>query len=130
METPKPQESTHIKTAPFDVETMIEMSTPATEVVKTFNSKLVENVGAYQKEWFGFFSQRWMENVTLPLKLATCRSLPEVQEVYAGYWKRAVEQYKAEFSHVIDAAQHKPLTSESDEKPSGRNPAPLNVSRH
>jgi hypothetical protein len=131
METPKTQESTHIKTAPFDVETMIEMSTPATEVVKTFNSKLVENVGAYQKEWFGFFSQRWMENVTLPLKLATCRSLPEVQEVYAGYWKRAAEQYGAEFSHVIEAAQHKPITPEPAEKPLGRQPAfAPSISRH
>jgi hypothetical protein len=128
----KAQEGTHIKTAPFDVETMIEMSTPATEVVKTFNSKLVENVGAYQKEWFGFFSQRWMENVTLPLKLATCHSLPEVQEVYAGYWKRAAEQYGAEFSHVIEAAQHKPITSpEPAEKPLARQPAfAPSVSKH
>lgn len=123
METQKGNENPHIPTAPFDVETMIEMSTPATEVVKTFNSKLVENVGAYQKEWFGFFSQRWMENMTLPLKLATCHSLPEVQQVYTAYWKRATEQYSAEISHVVEAAQQKPLTSEPAIETAGRRPS-------
>lgn len=113
METPKSADANHIQTAPFDVETMIEMSTPATEVVKTFNSKIVENVSACQKEWFGFFSQRWMESMTLPLKLATCKSFPEVQQVYASYWKRAAEQYGAEFSHVVEAAQHKTEAAET-----------------
>ena len=115
METSKTNEHPHVPTAPFDVETILEMSSPATEVVKTFNSKLVENVGAYQKEWFGFFSQRWIENITLPLKLATCHSVPEVQQVYAAYWTRATEQYGTEFSHIVEAAQHKPFTPEPAE---------------
>ncbi|MEQ1696512.1 MAG: phasin family protein [Hyphomicrobiaceae bacterium] len=124
MDTQKSNGYSHLQTAPFDVETMIEMSAPATEVVKTFNSKLVENVGAYQKEWFGFFSQRWIENITLPLKIATCHSLPEVQQVYAAHWKRAAEQYGAEFSHAIEAAQqNKQMTSEPAIAPAGRQSA-------
>ena len=124
METPKTNEKPHIQTAPFDVETMLEMSNPATEVVKTFNSKLVENVGAYQKEWFGFFSQRLQENMNLPLRLATCKSMPEVQEVYASYWKRAAVQYGTEFSHVLDAAQHKPIAAESTVEKAKSRPVP------
>ena len=123
METPKTNEHPHVPTAPFDVETILEMSNPATEVVKTFNSKLVENVGAYQKEWFGFFSQRWQENMTLPLRLATCKSMPEVQQVYADFWKRAAEQYGTEFSHVIDAAQHKTIAAEPPVEKSRPRPA-------
>ena len=124
METQKAQGNPHVQTAPFDVETMIEFSAPATEVVKTFNSKLVENVGTYQKEWFGFFSQRWMENAMLPLKLATCQNLPDVQQVYTGFWKRAAEQYSAEFSHLVDAAQHKSIPVEPQPADSKSRPTP------
>jgi Phasin protein len=93
----------------FDVETMIEMTSPANEAVKMFNSKLAENASAYQKEWFGFFNLRWHENISLPMRLAACRSPMEAQQVYLDYWKRTFAQYQAEFTHLFELAQQKTM---------------------
>ena len=94
---------------PFDAETVIEMSSPATATVKTFNATLVEDVSAYQKEWLGFMKQRWLENAALPQRLASCRSLPEVQQVYTDYWRRAADQYGAEWRHLTEISQSRPV---------------------
>ena len=88
---PTPQDSTRRLKLPADVDTVMEVTTPAMTAVTTFNRNLVETFAAFQKEWFGFLNRRWRENMSMPTRLSTCQSLPEVQQIYLDYWKRMAD---------------------------------------
>lgn len=86
--------------SPFDAETMLEVTMPANEAVKAFNSTLSDTVQACQKECTGFWHLRLNENFALTTRLMGCRTIPEVQQAYADYWRRTAEQYGHEYSQM------------------------------
>lgn len=92
----------------FDPEVLSEMTTPALAAAASFQHRTLESMTACQKELFGFLNARWHENMAMPARLSTCRSLAEVQQVYVDYWKRAADQYSREYQNlgVIARADH------------------------
>ena len=98
----------HSTKLPPDVDPVSEFINPAMSAATTFNRSLLESATAYQKEWFGFLNRRWHENLDVSTRLASCRKLPEVQQVYLEYWKRTAAQYGVEFQHLGELAQAKP----------------------
>jgi Phasin protein len=84
----------------FDPEVLSEISKPALAAATAFQHRTLESMTAYQKEWFGFLNARWQENMAMPARLSACRSLPEVQQVYMDYWKRAADQYGREYQSL------------------------------
>lgn len=118
---PIPQEPRTPRQLPADVDTIMEVATPALTAVTTFNRDLVETCAAFQNEWFGFLNRRWRENMAMPTRLSICQSLPEVQQVYLDYWKRVADQYGAEFQHLGEITQtrtpHAPNVTAPKDKP-------------
>ncbi len=93
---------------PPDINPVSEVLNPAMRAATTYNRNLLASVAAYQNEWLGFLSVRGRENLDFHLRLAHCRTLPELQQTYVDYWKRASEQYGVEFQHLSEIAQPKP----------------------
>lgn len=85
----------------FDAQTVLEVTAPAAAAVKAFNTTLNQTVQACQKECAGFWQLRMRENLELTTRLMGCRSLPEVQQAYAGYWQRAAQQYGREYTQMF-----------------------------
>lgn len=104
------------KESALDAETMMEMAGPASAVVKTFNKKLVENCTNYQKEWLGFLSLRWHENVSLGMRLMTARTVFDIQQAYVDYWNHTMEQYRTEFCHLEEMNRSKDCTWHTADK--------------
>ena len=103
---------------PPDVNPVSEVVNTAMRAATTLNRNLLDNFAAYQKEWLGFLNRRWRENLDVPTRLASCRTLPEVQQVYLDYWKRAAEQYGVEFRHLGEIAQTKLEPAKPQQGPS------------
>jgi len=109
MENAQQRATVSSQNSSFDAETVLAVTTPAVETVKAFNATLNETVQACQKECFGFWRVRMTENLALSSRLMTCRSLPEMQQVYADYWRHTAEQYANEYSqlfHLLHNAPH------------------------
>lgn len=122
MENAQHRETMSGQISPFDAETVIEVTTPAAAAVKAFNSTLNDTVQACQKECAGFWQVRMHENLVLASRLMTCRTLPEVQQAYADYWRHTAEQYAREYNqmyHILHDARH-------DDTPA----SPAAVARH
>ena len=109
---------------PPDVDPVSEVFNPAMTAATTFNRNLLTSIAAYQKEWFGFLNWRWHENLDFPARLARCHMLPEVQQVYLDYWKRAAEQYGVEFQHLGELAQVKPQSAVEPAAPAAKSSRP------
>ena len=105
---------------PPDVDPVSEVFNPAMTAATTFNRNLLTTVDACQKDWFFFLNERWHENLKVPERLAGCRTLPEVQQVYLDYWKRAAEQYGVEFQHLGELAQAKPQSAVEPAAPAAK----------
>ena len=105
---------------PPDVDPVSEFINPAMSAATTFNRSLLESATAYQKEWFGFLNRRWHENLDVSTRLASCRKLPEVQQVCLEYWNRTAAQYGVEFQHLGELAQAKPQSAPEPAAPGAK----------
>jgi Phasin protein len=83
-----------------DPEVLAEIATPALAAATSFQRGFIGNMTAYQNEWLAFLNTRLQENMTMPARISACRSLPQVQQVYADYWRRTLEQYSREYQHL------------------------------
>ena len=108
-----------VKLAP-DVDPVSEVVNPVMSAATTFNLSLLTSFAAYQKEWFGFLNRRWHENLDVSTRLASCRKLPEVQQVCLEYWNRTAAQYGVEFQHLGELAQAKPQSAPEPAAPGAK----------
>ena len=83
--------------APFDVETALELSRPGLTAMAQVNSKVCDNITAWNKEWVTFVNRRIQEDFSLPQQLAGCRSMQDMQAVYTRFVQNAVAHYNAEY---------------------------------
>lgn len=97
----------------LDASLLSEVMTPAIKAATSIQRGMMERAAAYQHEWLGFVATRCQENMTMPVRLAGCRSLPEMQQVYADYWKRTVDHYGSEFKHLGEIARTSQNTNPS-----------------
>ncbi len=93
---------------PADVDTVLEVATPAMAAATSFQHNMIETLSSCQKEWFGFLNRRWHENLEMPTRFAKCRSPSDFQQAYVEYWTRAADQYQAEFKHLGEICHVKP----------------------
>lgn len=105
---------------PPDVDPIMEIENAAMSAATMFNRSLLASSAAYQKEWFGFLNRRWREDLDVPARLVCCQTLPEVQQVYLDFWKRAAEQYGVEFQHFAEIAQTKPQLAPEPTAPAAK----------
>lgn len=103
---------------PPAMDAMNELTRPTMAALSTFNGTFLQNAAACQKEWLKFLQLRIKENLAMPGRLSCCRSLPEIQAVYADYWSRALGQYQDEFQTLTQTALGH---SSETEKPVYRN---------
>lgn len=106
MEQIRPETANSGKFPP-DVDPIAEILTPVMGAATTFNRSLLATVTASQNDWADFVNRRWRENLDLPERLGSCRTLLEFEQVYLAYWKRAAEQYGVELRHLGLIAQSK-----------------------
>ena len=92
---------------PFDtpVEFANEIARPASKAMDAFNSNMLKTFTSCQNEWLGFVGRRMQENLSMPARLASCRSMPDVQQVYMDYWNRTIDQYQDEFQTLVRTLQ-------------------------
>jgi len=94
-----------LRPLPIHMELLNELAAPTVAAATAFQQRLFENMTACQKEWYGFIQSRWIENLAMPKRLSRCQSPMDVQQVYADYWRRTLEQYSGEFQHLGEIAQ-------------------------
>jgi len=127
MATHQVREREEPQQLPIHMELMTELTAPAVAAATTFQQRLVENMTACQKEWYGFVHSRWQENISMPKRLSRCKTPMDVQLVYMDYWRRALEQYSGEFQQLGEMAQcdvrHNQSLSADDAGESSRPPA-------
>ena len=93
-------------TASMSADTLRAMTSPASDVMKAFNTTLNETVTACQSEATNFLQRRFHENLQLTSRLMSCRSIPEVQGAYTDYWQRTAEQYGDEYRQFFAILHH------------------------
>jgi hypothetical protein len=93
-------------TASMSAETLRAMTSPASHVVKAFNTTLNDTVSACHSEAADFIQRRWHENLQLTSRLMSCRSIPEIHGAYTDYWQRTAEQYGNEYRQFFSILNH------------------------
>jgi Phasin protein len=89
----------------FDATALLEASRPTLSAAAEVNGRLYETVAALNQEYVGFVNLRLKEDLGLPQQFAACRTLEDVYGVYAGFFQRAVEQYRTEFEQLAKLGQ-------------------------
>jgi hypothetical protein len=105
---------------PADVDTVLEVASPAMAAATSFQHNMIETLSACQKEWFEFLNKRWHENLEMPARLAQCRSPGDFQRAYVDYWSRAADQYQTEFKHLGEIVHTKPHQAAEAPEASGK----------
>ena len=82
-----------------------ELARPTSEAMTAFSGSMIATLSSCQREWFGFLGRRMQENMGMPSRLASCRSMPEIQQAYMDYWNRTVDQYQEEFQVLASTIQ-------------------------
>jgi hypothetical protein len=78
---------------------------PMFEAAAQLTAKMCEGVSEIGKELAEFTARRVQEDLTLPARLATCKSPQDVQQVYLDFWATAFAQYQTEFGRLAELNQ-------------------------
>lgn len=78
---------------------------PMFEAAAQLTTKMCEGVTEIGKELAEFTARRVQEDLTLPARLATCKSPQDVQQVYLDFWTTAFAQYQNEFGRLAKLNQ-------------------------
>jgi len=70
-----------------------------------FNGQLCERAAAFNAEWAQFLARRLEEDIALPQRLTACKSPEEAQEIYVGFWTKALREYQEEFVRLAQMGQ-------------------------
>jgi hypothetical protein len=71
---------------------------PSVADAASWNEKALQGLTMLGGEWLDFVTRRLKEEVSLPTKLAACRSPNEMSSVYAAFWQKLVDVYWKEFA--------------------------------
>jgi len=110
MTTPSSSDNASNKTAgtlPFpDLARVSELNgTMFTEAAK-FNAHVSSTLQDIGKEWSEFVGTRLREDVQLVRTIQDCRSLQDLQQVYAQFWQTAFTQYGDEAQKMMRITQN------------------------
>src|SRR5262249_43897427 len=63
-----------------------------------WNGKMYEGMAMLGSEWLDFVNRRLKEDLRLPQRLCACRTPVEVRDIYATFWRQAVDDYQKELA--------------------------------
>jgi Phasin protein len=81
------------------------VSTSLFAALTHFNSKLLESAATAQKDWAEFVHRRVSEDVAVSQQLMSCKSLSDMQQIYAQYVRTAFDQYREQSAKVIQRSK-------------------------
>jgi hypothetical protein len=74
---------------PFRFDLLAMMAQPSIAMMTDMNGKLLEGVAASTEEWGDFLNRRLAANMALPQQVAACKTVDEMQKVYAEFFQEA-----------------------------------------
>jgi hypothetical protein len=83
---------------PFAIPTWPIAIWPSMADAASVNSKVLQGLAILGGEWLDFVTRRLKEDVSLPARVAACRSPDEMSSVYADFWQKLVDDYWEEFA--------------------------------
>lgn len=96
-----------------NLESWMEMNGRAAQAIGDLNHRIYENVASLNTEVAQFVNRRLEEDLSLPEHLMSCRSVPEMYNVYANFFQTAMQQYQEESQKL--ARMSADLASETSE---------------
>lgn len=78
---------------------------PLLTVMSDINGKWLESAVRTQKDWTDFIHRRVQEDISASQQLMSCRSLTEMQQVYARYWRTAFDQLREQSERVLQSGK-------------------------
>ena len=109
MATPSNQDNAFNKVAetiPFpDLARVSEMNGTMLNEIAKFNAQVSTNMQAVGKEWSEFVGMRLREDAQFFRSIHDCRSLQDLQQVYAQFWQTAFTQYGEDAQRMLKLTQ-------------------------
>ncbi|WP_024574279.1 MULTISPECIES: phasin family protein [unclassified Afipia] len=94
------------ETIPFpDLARVSEMNGTMLNEIAKFNAQVSTNMQAVGKEWSEFVGMRLREDAQFFRSIHDCRSLQDLQQVYAQFWQTAFTQYGEEAQRMLKLTQ-------------------------
>ena len=94
------------ETIPFpDLARVSEMNGTMLNEIAKFNAQVSTNMQSVGKEWSEFVGMRLREDAQLFRSIHDCRSLQDLQQVYAQFWQTAFAQYGEEAQRMMKLTQ-------------------------
>lgn len=94
------------ETIPFpDLARVSEMNGTMMNEIAKFNAQVSTNMQTVGKEWSEFVGMRLREDAQLFRSIHDCRSLQDLQQVYAQFWQTAFTQYGEEAQRLMKLTQ-------------------------
>lgn len=94
------------ETIPFpDLARVSEMNGTMLNEIAKFNAQVSTNMQSVGKEWSEFVGMRLREDAQLFRSIHDCRSLQDLQQVYAQFWQTAFTQYGEEAQRMMKLKQ-------------------------
>ena len=94
------------ETIPFpDLARVSEMNGTMLNEIAKFNAQVSTNMQAVGKEWSEFVGMRLREDAQFFHSIHDCRSLQDLQQVYAQFWQTAFTQYGEEAQRMLKLTQ-------------------------
>lgn len=94
------------ETIPFpDLARVSEVNGTMLNEIAKFNAQVSTNMQAVGKEWSEFVGMRLREDAQLFRSIHDCRSLQDLQQVYAQFWQTAFTQYGEEAQRMMKLTQ-------------------------
>jgi len=94
------------ETIPFpDLARVSEMNGTMLNEIAKFNAQVSTNMQSVGKEWSEFVGMRLREDAQLFRSIHDCRSLQDLQQVYAQFWQTAFTQYGEEAQRMMKLTQ-------------------------
>ncbi len=94
------------ETIPFpDLARVSEMNGTMLNEIAKFNAQVSTNMQTVGKEWSEFVGMRLREDAQLFRSIHDCRSLQDLQQVYAQFWQTAFTQYGEEAQRMMKLTQ-------------------------
>lgn len=94
------------ETIPFpDLARVSEVNGTMLNEIAKFNAQVSTNMQAVGKEWSEFVGMRLREDAQFFRSIHDCRSLQDLQQVYAQFWQTAFTQYGEEAQRMLKLTQ-------------------------
>ncbi len=89
----------------LNIKALTDMTQPSFAATTDASAKVCESIAAFNSEWVAFLTRLFQENIALPQRLMSCKSLEEAQKVYVDFWMKAFAQYQEEFRRFASLGQ-------------------------